>query len=133
MWYTTDFEWKLLLDKDITVKQMNAINTISDLSSAEKKRAWMPDWYCQRVVSDDWSSLWRDWGEKFYDYVERLESIVKNYMDPWWIKLNWSLRRSWEEVSDNWLITVKDNVIKAQELWVLPWVCPHCWERIDEE
>ena len=131
MWYTTSFDWKLLFDKDITVKQAKILNWISDLSQSEKRELDMPDWYCQWVVDFDWDWIIWDWWEKFYDYVERLEAIINTYMKPWWINLNWQLRWSWEEVSDTWIITVKNNEIKVQELWVPEWVCPHCWESLE--
>lgn len=131
MWYTTSFDWKLLFDKDITVKQAKILNWIEDLSQDEKRMLDMPDWYCQWVVSLDWDWIIWDWWEKFYYYVERLEAIIDTYMKPWWINLNWQLRWSWNEVSDTWIITVKNNEIKVQELWVPEWVCPHCWESLE--
>ena len=54
-----------------------------------------------------------DDGEKFYEYVEWLEYLVKNFLDPWSYKLNGEMSWSGEEDDDRGTIYVKENKVEA--------------------
>ena len=57
-----------------------------------------------------------DGGEKFYNYVEWLEYLIKNFFEPWGYSLNGSVNWQGEEDEDNGTIVVKHNEVKASHL-----------------
>lgn len=52
-----------------------------------------------------------DEGEKFYNYVEWLEYLIKSFLIPWGYTLNGEVQWRGEDWSDNGTISVTDNVV----------------------
>jgi len=71
----------------------------------------VPGLWCQWEISEDGSELRWDNGEKFYNYVEWLEYIIKHFFIPWGIKANGTIYWYGEEREDIGKIKVRDNEI----------------------
>lgn len=70
-----------------------------------------PSLWCQWRPSDDgWFIQW-DGGEKFYNYVEWLEYLIKKVLAPNGYVLNGSISWSGEEQGDTGTIEVVDNKV----------------------
>ncbi len=70
-----------------------------------------PGLWCQWVPNEDGTAIEWDGGEKFYEYVEWLEYIISNFLDPWGYKLNGQVEWQGEDMGDRGVIRVKDNVV----------------------
>ena len=133
MGYTTDFEGRLLLSRDLTVKELAEFNKLTDYEE-DSYRAIDPK-YDERKLSsymqwetDGMSLYWND-GEKFYDYVEWLKWIIEVFFTPLDVKLNGAINWQGEEIGDVGRIEVKNSVVTSRELKIEDLVeCPHCGE-----
>ena len=161
MGYTTDFEGKFSLDKELTDDQFAYLNQFSGTrrmkrSSVEAQKLsdpireavgldvgtegeffvgaegfagqtedksvldynnparTQPGLWCQWVATDKKTIAW-DENEKFYNYVEWLQYIAKNFLTPWGIKMNGSVNWRGEDMGDTGTIIVKDNVVTCVE------------------
>lgn len=73
-----------------------------------------PGLWCQWVPTEDgWGLEW-DGGEKFYDYVEWLEYIIKNFLAPKGYVLNGTCDWYGEESDDRGTLVVVDNVVTTR-------------------
>tara|TARA_B100000315_G_scaffold243129_1_gene266168 strand:+ start:3258 stop:3848 length:591 start_codon:yes stop_codon:yes gene_type:complete len=66
-----------------------------------------PGLWCQWEIEDD-KLVW-DGGEKFYNYKEWLDYIIKNFLNTWGVKLNGEVYWSGEECMDTGTLVVRDN------------------------
>lgn len=73
--------------------------------------ATQPGLWCQWIVSEDGKGLHWDGGEKFYDYVEWLEYMIKHFFTPWKRKINGRVRFRGEEFDDVGSIVCKNNKV----------------------
>ena len=73
-----------------------------------------PGLWCQWVLSKDGKELMWDGGEKFYNYVEWLEYMIKNFFEPWGIKLDGVITWSGEDRGDIGSIKVVKNKVTAK-------------------
>lgn len=127
MGYQTDFDGKFDLSRVLTVTESN---TLKEFADERHEGDGFPGYYCQWVPTKDGLGIEWDGNEKFYDYVEWLEYLIKNYFEPWGIKVNGAIRYQGEEIGDVGRVEVKDNVVKLVELEVTGIVeCPECGER----
>jgi hypothetical protein len=74
-----------------------------------------PGLWCQWIPTDDLRGIQWDENEKFYDYVEWLQYIVKNFLIPWGYTLNGEVEWSGEEREDIGKIVVVNNDITVKE------------------
>jgi len=72
-----------------------------------------PGLWCQWILNSTGTGLEWDGNEKFYDYIEWLNYLIKNFFEPWGIKLNGKIKWSGEDRKDTGTITVKDNIVKT--------------------
>ena len=70
-----------------------------------------PGLWCQWVPSADGEGIEWNGGEKFYYYVEWLNYIIKNFLIPWGLVLNGTVKWRGEDFDDAGKIIVKDNVV----------------------
>ena len=70
-----------------------------------------PGLWCQWVPSADGEGIEWNGGEKFYYYVEWLNYIIKNFLIPWGLVLNGTVKWRGEDFNDAGKIIVKDNVV----------------------
>lgn len=72
-----------------------------------------PGLWCHWVISENGKYLEWDGGEKFYCYVEWLEYIIKNFLNPWGYVLNGSVKFQGEDEEDFGTIECKNNIVKV--------------------
>jgi hypothetical protein len=74
-----------------------------------------PGLWCQWVPNEDGNELVWDKGEKFYNYVEWLEYLIKSILIPRGYTVNGEVEWQGEERDDRGMIVVKDNVVKTKK------------------
>jgi len=72
-----------------------------------------PGLWCQWAVNQKENILEWDGSEKFYNYVEWLEYLIKNFFEPWGYSLNGFVNWQGEDDGDTGTIVVKHNEVKA--------------------
>lgn len=115
MGYTTDFEGSFIFDKELTNEQ---IKTIMDFADERHEGSKFPGYYCQWVVNEDGTELEWDGGEKFYNYKEWLEYLIKNFFIPWGVTLTGSVEWSGEESGDIGIIMLVKNVMVVKNGYI---------------
>ena len=70
-----------------------------------------PGYWCQWVIDDNNELVW-DEGEKFYNYVDWLEYLIKHFFAPNGYVLNGEVEFQGEEYDDFGTITVTDNAVE---------------------
>jgi hypothetical protein len=71
-----------------------------------------PGLWCQWVINNKNELMW-DGNEKFYNYVEWLKYLIKNFFQPWGVLLNGEIEWEGEESSDRGKIVVTNNEVKV--------------------
>lgn len=121
MGYSTDFSGKFNITGDITVRFLRELEKANDGQPVEsvigigREVVEAPDGYCQWELTDGYTSLQWDGGEKFYDYIKWLEWICAHFVKDG-IKLNGSVQWQGEEIGDVGIIRVKDNNVITEKL-----------------
>lgn len=72
-----------------------------------------PGLWCQWTPGEDGMVIEWDGGEKFYNYVEWLEYLLKHFLKPWGYKLNGEVRWQGEDSEDMGMIRVTDNKVEV--------------------
>lgn len=111
MGYTTNFAGRLSFDKELTNEQTETINNFNEERHEPTVNQDYPGYWCQWAIVD--GHLEWDGGEKFYDYVEWLQYLIKNYFDSWGVKLNGQIKWFGEENDDMGIIEVTDSKVKV--------------------
>jgi len=73
-----------------------------------------PGLWCGWCITEDGKYLEWDGGEKFYNYIEWLEYLIKNFFEPWGHTLNGEIKWFGEERSDIGTIVVKKNKVTTK-------------------
>ena len=73
-----------------------------------------PGLWCQWVITEDGESLEWDGDEKFYNYIEWLEYMIKHFFEPKGHKLNGEIEWFGEDRDDVGTIYVKDNKVQTK-------------------
>ena len=73
-----------------------------------------PGLWCQWTPNEDGTEIEWDGGEKFYNYVEWLKYLIKNFLAPWGYSLNGEVQWSGEESGDLGIIVVKNNKVTTK-------------------
>jgi hypothetical protein len=117
MGYSTDLFGVVKFDKQLTIDQKKQLEDFAEQRHGGNMDPDpdVPGFYCQWVPTEDgWGLEW-DGGEKFYNYVEWLEHLIKKFFVPWGVKLNGEIEWEGEESGDLGKIIVKDNVVTTKE------------------
>lgn len=72
-----------------------------------------PSLWCQWLPTEDGEAIEWDEGEKFYEYVEWIEYIIKHFLTPWGRKLAGKVSWVGEESDDRGVICIVDNVVQS--------------------
>lgn len=116
MGYTTDFHGQFNLDKALTDEQKQTLEDFADERHGgnTQPHEGFPGFWCQWRPGYDGKSIEWDGGEKFYDYVEWLEYIIKKFIQPWGLTMNGQVEWRGEDPDDMGLIVVEDNVVTTK-------------------
>jgi hypothetical protein len=112
MGYNTDFDGALNIEPPMCDEHRRFIND----NAKSMKYPDLPDCpqaYLQWVISDDGKHLEWDGNEKFYEYEEWLDYLLREYLTPWGYKVNGEISWRGAEDDDRGTIYVKDNVAES--------------------
>ncbi len=117
MGYTTDFEGILKINRSLTIKDLREFEKIRDKSSwgTDPNYPNSPESYCQWEITEDGEGLQWDGGEKFYDYVDWLEYLIKFFFAPRGYILTGQIEWNGEDKNDIGKITVLNNIVSTKE------------------
>lgn len=87
-------------------------NSVEDYNSPPSTQ---PGLWCQWIPGENGDTIEWDNGEKFYHYIEWLEYLIANFLQPWGYVLNGEVEWQGEERSDMGMIVVKDNEVSVQK------------------
>ena len=113
MGYTTDFYGKFAISKRLNKKHEKLLRDFCSQPHNDDKKC--PGGYCQWVPDDDGESIQWDGNEKFYDYVEWIEYLVKKFFDPWGYVLNGSVEWVGEDPRDVGKIEIINNKVNVYD------------------
>jgi hypothetical protein len=125
MGYSTDFEGAFLVTPRLTAQDRTWLwNFAATRHEDDDDPASVVGLYCQWIPSDDGAIIEWDGGEKFYNYVEWIEYLVHNILDPkgpFWTEPALSQRYvlsgevTWqgEGWDDKGMIRIVDNDVKV--------------------
>lgn len=70
-----------------------------------------PGLWCNWIPTSDGCGIHWNGREKFYYYVEWLQYIISNFLEPWGYRLNGRVKWQGERDDDTGVIVVEDNQI----------------------
>jgi hypothetical protein len=73
-----------------------------------------PGLWCQWVPTESGDGIQWDQCEKFYEYIEWLQYIITNFLDPWGYRLSGSVSWTGEESTDLGCIEVEANRVTVK-------------------
>lgn len=111
MGYTTDFVGRFTVEPRLTMEQFAELSELVEWPGDGKARGG----YCQWKPTKDGKGLEWDGGEKFYDYVECLEWIIRTKLKPWGCVLSGSVKYKGEQRDDRGTVEVAANVVTKRE------------------
>lgn len=74
-----------------------------------------PGLWCQWKLQDDNQTIMWDGAEKFYNYVEWIEYIIKSILEPRGYIVNGEVKWYGEDRDDNGKIIIENNVVSTKE------------------
>ena len=140
MGYTTYFSGEFRFNKPVTDELKIYINRFSDtrrmVRDNNKIKELFPNWrelcfngdlgvdgayynsagnqpglWCQWIINDNNELMW-DEGEKFYNYVDWLEYLIKHFFEPLGYVINGTVYYDGEDPDDFGKIVASDNFVK---------------------
>lgn len=113
-WHKMCFNGKLGIEGEYFITDNSCKNdkSILDYNVPSRKQ---PGLWCQWIVSEDHKYLLWDGCEKFYKYIEWLDYIITNFIEPDdnHYLLNGNVLWQGEDFSDVGVISIKDNEISV--------------------
>jgi hypothetical protein len=73
-----------------------------------------PSLRCQWRVNDRGDLLAHNGAEKFSEYVEWLDYLVRNFFLPWGIRVDGLVKYVGDELTDNGVIEIRNNIIEVR-------------------
>jgi len=118
MGYSTNFRGQLQFDKTLTKDMLEAYKNFKQERHEDgyKPNGKPSIWLGWEITKNDrQANYYLEWdgGEKFYNYTEWLEYIIKYVFKVWGVKLNGQIDWRGDEWEDNGTIIVKDNTVVA--------------------
>lgn len=113
MGYHTYIDGSFSIEPPLTPEQTKEL---LDFCKQRHNSPPLPWYYCNWTPSEDGSKLTDETNEgSNYNYVEWLEYIVEEFLEPWGRYLNGQVDWEGEENGDSGTIYAKDNQIEAVE------------------
>lgn len=117
MGYTTDFEGRINLSRELTMSEAQAI---LDFSETRHDPTQMPGYNCDWEPTRDGYGIQWNGIEKFYDADAWMQVVLDRFITPLGIAANGVINAQGEDPSDVWRLKVTDNkvtVVKAKIVW----------------
>ena len=118
MGYTTDFDGQFEFNRRLTKKELQAMETLYE-TRHEDGYEQKPSIWLQWIVVDGYKNdnhylVW-DSNEKFYNYIEWLEYLIKYFFKPNNLSISGRVRWRGEEFDDIGTICVENNEVEVRE------------------
>ena len=113
MGYQTILTGQLNIDKKLSLDDYTWLVSWNDERHEETEG--FPSYYCQWLPTEDGLHLKWDGNEKFYNYVEWLEYLIKEFFKPRGFILNGEIVWEGEDHSDTGKIIVTDNNVSTKK------------------
>lgn len=118
MGYTTTFSGVFYFDKALTPQTIEKLKKLEGMDGRDFDDD-RPQGYCQWNLTKDLKGLTWDGAERFYNYIEWLEWIIKRILRPSKIELNGAVEYQGEYIGDCGAIIVKANQVRLARVSVL--------------
>lgn len=121
MGYTTEFRGHITIQPALSLADYQYLLDLSENDQREKGPWQIPGKaeaghnYCQWTPSKDGTLLAWDGNEKFYHSSEWMQYIVESYLAPKGYVCNGEIEAQGEDMSDRWLLRVKDSRVSVLE------------------
>ena len=117
MGYTTSFQGKFEISPPLSDEQQNSLINFAEERHGGNIKEFdgFPGMYCQWIPTTVSTLAW-DEGEKFYNYIEWLQHLVKNFFKPWGKSLNGIVTWGGEDGFDVGRIEIVNNLITIKKL-----------------
>jgi hypothetical protein len=136
--YSTEFKGVLKFTADLPASQLGRLNEFLGKDCRD-----YPEWGCPHLtyidleITDDFSGLQWDGGEKSYDMVDKINMILLRMREEYpEFGLIGKLQAQGEDFDDRWVLTFDDNG-KAirQDLMIVGEIleCPYCGGKFEKE
>jgi hypothetical protein len=137
MGYTTQFEGVLKFKHPLSVEQDAFLRTIcsGDLQHTDDHPEWVkPEkyrGYIQLEIAKDQSGIKWDGGEKFYDAVDAVNTVVMTMQAKFPdFGLEGEMLAQGEEIRDRWILAIEDGRAVERSIDLgSSYECPHCREE----
>lgn len=119
MGYDTKFKGVVSLQPPLTGEQIAKLRDFAETrhsDSRDELLPGMPGLYCQWIPTRDGSGIEWDGGEKFYESLKWMKYLMEKFITPWGIKADGEMVAQGHDISDRWLLRVKDNVVTRKKL-----------------
>ena len=74
-----------------------------------------PSLWCKWIPNDDGTAIWWNGAEKFYSYIEWIQYLIQNFLEPWGYVLNGTVEWRGEEPNDTGSIVIENNQVQVLE------------------
>ena len=118
MGYTTEFDGQFDFNRKLTKKELQAMKTLYETRHEDgytpngKPSIWL-QWIVEEY--NDYHYLVWDGNEKFYNYIEWLEYLIKYFFKPNKLSITGRVRWRGEEFDDMGTINVEENKVEIVE------------------
>jgi|TARA_B110000238_G_scaffold116324_1_gene126262 hypothetical protein len=114
MGYTTQFRGQLEFNKKLTKGMLETYKKFQQERHEDGyKPNGKPSIWLQWEITEEDGKHYLEWdgGEKFYNYIDWIEYVIKYIFKGWGLELNGQIDWRGEEWEDNGSITVKNNIV----------------------
>jgi hypothetical protein len=120
--YTTEFEGRIDLDRELTETEIEVIKAFSEERHGGDMNVdpGMPGFWCDWVPTKDGCGIEWNGGEKFYNAAEWMQLIIDRFIEPWGMIANGVINAMGESNGDIWRLHVEDNQVRVSQA-VISW------------
>jgi len=121
MGYSTDFIGQFDLNRPLDSEHNSFLKLFANTRHGEgdeidENNPEPPGIWCQWVPSEDGKTIEWDENEKFYDYIEWIQYLLKHFLIPWGYILNGKVIWQGENMCDRGKIEIDNNLVTITEL-----------------
>jgi len=116
MGYSTNFNGKLILSKELTISAMEKFNAFCEERHGGDTETYpgMPGFWCDWVT--DGKTIYWNGSEKSYAMDKWLEILIQKFLAPKKITVSGKMLAQGEEPGDTWLLIAENNNVRTEKL-----------------
>lgn len=89
----------------------------SSVVDSQEPPSTQPGLWCMWIPSDAGNFIAWDGGDKFYDHIEWLQYIIDNFLKPWGVVADGTVKWHCEAFDRKGTIFVNNNIVTTQNHW----------------